>query len=169
MSLRRVFALVVLALDAYFVLRVAPGMGMIGPVFQLIGILVGIGALGVVLFNLPFVQRDRADPRDRRRGANSSDDDDPTHPAADAVGGLLAVLLFVIAPLTVAVRGVYLGVLPPFFRPRSPDISFAQTPGLFVFNLLIYVACGSVFLFLILRGRAKSKSQARIGAASRKV
>jgi hypothetical protein len=62
---------------------------------------------------------------------------------------------------------VYLGVLPSFTRPRGPDISFSQTPGLFALNLLAYIVWGYAFLFMVLRGRrAKRGSQRSIDVAS---
>lgn len=154
MSRRRIAALLVLALDAYFVLRVAPEMGMIGPVLQLAGVAVGIGALGVLVLDLPFERAPRAAPQWRRGGESPA-----PNSLAQRVAGLVGLLLFVIAPLGIAARGAFLGALPSFVRPRGPEVSFAQSPGLFALHLLAYVAWGGTFLFLMLRGRAKTKSQ----------
>lgn len=125
---------------------------MLGPVLQLIGVLVGIGALGVLAFNLPLLGRPAAELPDTRSEA-SGNDHRVSHPLAGAVGALL----FVVAPLAVAARGAYLGVLPSFVRPRGPEVTFAQTPGLFALNLLAYVLWASVFAWLMLRTRGAGR------------
>lgn len=153
MTLRRIVALLVLAFDAYVVFRVAPSIGMLGPALQLIGVLVGIGALGVLVFNLPLERRRRT--RRQHRGSAASHGDSPLIQRA---AGLVGVLLFVIAPLLIAARGAYLGVLPSFVRPRGPEVSFSQTPGLFALNFLAYAGLGLAFLFLLQRARREKEA-----------
>lgn len=162
MSLRRIVAILVLALDTYVLLRVAPDLGMLGPVAQLSCVLVGIGALGVLVFNLPLARRHRTEGNHGPSGEGYNGNS-----LAVRAAGLVGVLVLVIAPLFIAARGLYLGVLPSFFRPRGPDVSFSQAPGLFRLNLLAYIVWGSVFLFLILRKRrATGESQKSMGRTS---
>lgn len=153
MSLRRIVAFLVLALDAYIVLRVAPEIGMLGPVFQLIGALVGIGALGVLVFNLSLTKR-RLSERQIRHSEKSWAESSRLQRTA----ALTVVLVLAIAPLCIGARGVYLGVLPSFVRPRGPDVIFSETPGHFLLNLLAYAVCSLVFLIPLLRQRSASKN-----------
>lgn len=162
MSLRRIVALLVLALDTYVLLHVAPALGMLGPVVQMICALVGIGALGVLVFNLPLARRHRTEGN-----KGPSGEGDNGNSLAVRAAGLVGVLVLVVAPLFIAARGLYLGVLPSFVRPRGPDVSFSQAPGLFTLNLLVYIGWGSTFLFLVLRNRrATEKSQKNIRRTS---
>jgi len=153
MSLRRIVAIFVLALDAYIVFRIAPNAGMIGPVFQLLGALVGIGALGVLVFNLPLARRPATKRQvgHRDKGWNESC-------RFQRVAALTLVLVLAVVPLFVIARGVYLGALPSFVRPRGPDVTFAETPGHFLLNLLAYAVCSLVFIVPVLRARRVSKN-----------
>ncbi|MFO1517397.1 MAG: hypothetical protein U1F22_10795 [Lysobacterales bacterium] len=164
MSLRRIIAFLVLALDAYIVLRVAPAIGMLGPVFQLIGVFVGIGALSVLVFNLPVTKR-----RISRRQIGHREKSWAETSRLQRTATLALIVVLAIGPLVIAARGVYLGALPSFVRPRGPDVVFSQTPGNFLLNLIAYVVFSLVFLIPLLRARSASRNASNTVARDGKV
>jgi hypothetical protein len=139
MTLRRLVALLVLALDAVVVFGVAPSLGMLEIAAYAVGAVVGIGALGVLVFNLPS-----------RRSGTEFDNSGYEHhnPFHRAVGGA-GILFFAIGPLFIAARGAYRGVAPSLLP--GPDIAFSQAPGRFTLNLLAFVVWGLAFLFVFVK------------------
>lgn len=140
MSPRRAIALVVLLLDAWFAWRMVPH---VPGIFMLLGYLlaavVAILAVGVLVFNLPW----------RRPGPPVLDSGYDIASPVDFGLSTLGILLFALAPLFIAGRGLWQGVLPTL--GAGPDVVFAQTPYRFLAVLALWLAWGLAVLWLLYR------------------
>jgi len=127
LSIRRFNALLVLVADVWFVRRVAPALGMLEGVFDVMAAFVGLVALIHLLLDLPMRRR-RTEFLD-----SGYDDDNPRQRGL----GMGVLLLLAIAPLFIAARGLWRGVLPSLLP--GPDILWHEAPGPSAWNLLGFV------------------------------
>lgn len=134
--MRRFVAFLVLLVAIYIGLQArGDAFGMIGPVIVLVMALVAFFAGAVVLFNLGL-------GKSRPWGDSGFGMSEPV-----GVGiGTLGLLLFAIAPLLIAAKGMYQGVIPPF--GPGPDVLFAQRPAVFLLHFSAWIACGAGILWL---------------------
>lgn len=140
MQLRRVIALVVLVLVVFCATQLAPQLpGVLPLVSYIVATFVAIGAVGVLLFNLPA----------RRSGPVFADSGYNLANPTDFGVSALCILLFATAPLFIAVRGVLRGVLPAF--GSGQDVAFSTDPWRFLFCFAVFVAWGVGCLYLLWR------------------
>jgi len=145
--MRRIIALIVLFIDVYVGIRHAE-FGMLGPVVVLAAVLVAILAGAVVVFNLSFT----------RPGPSQDSGFGMSSPVGIGIGiGFIGIFIFAAAPLFIAARGLYQGRLPAF--GSGPDVLFYQRPVAFLLNLSIWVAIGSVILWLLRKTASARKSE----------
>ena len=149
--MRRLIAFFVLLLSAYVGFEIhTSASSMLGPVFVLLAAIVAFLAGAVLVFNLRITKPGMY--RDSGFGMYE--------PVGVGIG-TLGLLIFALAPLAIAARGVYRGFLPAF--GSGPDIVFSQKPVAFVLNFSVWVAIGLGVLWLLRKSvasRKKAKAQA---------
>ncbi len=153
MNTRRLVALIIFVAAAFLAAKTRHGdfLGMLDPVIFLIAVLVAIIALGAFVFNVPLGP------------PNYTDSGFGMHEPVGKGLGKLGLLVFAAAPLFIAVRGIYRGVIPSLISDQ--DVVFGQAPIDFLANLGIWVCLGGAVLFLIHQvsasDRARSKRRRR--------
>lgn len=135
--IRRLIALLVLIADIYVAVAVGHS-DIVGLIVQIVAVFVGIAAAAILLFDLPFARP--GPPRDSGFGMSE--------PVGRGIG-FFGLLLFALAPLFIAARGIYQGRMPAF--GSNPDILFSQRPGGFVLMLLVWLAIGLAVLWLFFK------------------
>lgn len=142
--MRRFIALIVLVLAVYGGLHFR-SFDMLGPVVALMAVLVGILAGAVLLFDLPL----------SRPGPSQDSGFGLPEPASSAIG-FFGLLLFAFAPLFIALRGLYQGQMPAL--GSGPDVSLAQSPGVFLTRFVLWLAIGLFVLWLARKTMRRAKA-----------
>ena len=135
--MRRLIALLVLLVDIYFGVH-HEHFGMVGPLVALLAVIVGVLASAAVIFNLRI--RKPGPPQDSGFGMSE--------PVGFGIGAF-GLLLFAVAPLLIAARGLYRGSMPAL--GSGPDVVLSESPIEFLLLFAMWVAIGSGVLWLFRR------------------
>jgi hypothetical protein len=128
MPIRRLISITIFAASVWLAVRSRAGVSMLNPVLLLLAVLVAIVALAAAVFDL-------------RLGKSRYEDSGFGMYAPVGIGlGKLGLLLFAAAPLLIAAKGIYRGVIPSI--GSEPDISFSHAPLRFLVALFIWIAIG---------------------------
>lgn len=140
--LRRAIALVIFLGATYVAIEMRSGGSALGGIFFIPAVLVAFFALAVVIFNLPILGQARFEDSGFERTVLS--------PWQLKVFGIFLALLFGGAPIYIAVRGLFKGVIPAPWR--APDIVLAQAPLQFLLACAVFAGGGVLLAVLIVKG-----------------
>ena len=140
--LRRAIALVIFLGATYVAIELRSGGSALGGIFFIPAVLVAFFALAVVIFNLPILGQARFEDSGFERTVLS--------PWQLKVFGIFLALLFGGAPIYIAVRGLFKGVIPAPWR--APDIVLAQAPLQFLLACAVFAGGGVLLAVLIVKG-----------------
>jgi hypothetical protein len=153
MRTRRLIAFVVFAAAVGVAARSRTGdfMGMLDPVLFLIAVLVAIIALVAAIFDI------------RLGPPNYEDSGFGMHEPVGIGLGKLGLLIFAAAPLFIAARGIYRGVIPALIADQ--DVALSDAPLQFLVALGAWVAIGIAFLVLsrLVNASSQTKKEKRRG------
>jgi len=140
--LRRAIALVIFLGATCVAIEMRSGGSALGGIFFIPAVLVAFFALAVVIFNLPILGQARFEDSGFERTVLS--------PWQLKVFGIFLALLFGGAPIYIAVRGLFKGVIPAPLR--SPDIVLAQARLQFLLACAVFAGGGVLLAVLIVKG-----------------
>ena len=140
--LRRAIALVIFLGATYVAIEMRSGGSALGGIFFIPAVLVAFFALAVVIFNLPILGQARFEDSGFERTVLS--------PWQLKVFGIFLALLFGGAPIYIAARGLFKGVIPAPWR--APDIVLAQAPLQFLLACAVFAGGGVLLAVLIVKG-----------------
>lgn len=140
--LRRAIALVIFLGATCVAIEMRSGGSALGGIFFIPAVLVAFFALAVVIFNLPILGQARFEDSGFERTVLS--------PWQLKVFGIFLALLFGGAPIYIAVRGLFKGVIPAPWR--APDIVLAQAPLQFLLACAVFAGGGVLLAVLIVKG-----------------
>jgi hypothetical protein len=150
--MRRLVSLVVLIASIFAAVQANKGgFGMMGPVLALVFSIVALLAGVNLAFNLRLTRPDL--PQDSGFGMSE--------PVGSSIGAI-GILVFAIAPLFIAARGLYQGYMPSL--DGGPDIVFSAHPIGFVLAFAAWVSLGFGLLWLwrkVLANRRRRGAQAQ--------
>lgn len=143
--LRRAIALVIFLGATYVAIEIRPGSSALGGILFIPAVLVAFFALVVAIFNLPIL----GDPK---HGAFEDSGFERTvlSPWQLRIFGVFLALLFGGAPVYIAVRGLFRGVIAAPWD--APDIVLAQAPLRFLFACAVFAGAGVLLAVLIVKG-----------------
>ena len=140
--LRRAIALAIFLGATCVAIEMRSGGSALGGIFFIPAVLVAFFALVVALFNLPILGEGRFEDSGFERTVLS--------PWQLKVFGIFLALLFGGAPIYIAVRGLFRGVIPAPWR--APDIVLAQAPVHFLLACAVFAGAGVLLAVLIVKG-----------------
>ena len=140
--LRRAIALAIFLGATCVAIEMRSGGSALGGIFFIPAVLVAFFALVVALFNLPILGEGRFEDSGFERTVLS--------PWQLKVFGIFLALLFGGAPIYIAVRGLFRGVIPAPWR--APDIVLAQAPLQFLLACVVFAGAGALLAVLIVKG-----------------
>ncbi|MGJ3703346.1 hypothetical protein [Variovorax sp. AFSI2.2] len=140
--LRRAIALVIFLGATYVAIEMRSGGSALGGIFFIPAVLVAFFALAVVIFNLPILGQARFEDSGFERTVLS--------PWQLKVFGIFLALLFGGAPVYIAVRGLFKGIIPAPWS--APDIVLAQAPLQFLLACAVFAGGGVLLAVLIVKG-----------------
>lgn len=140
--LRRAIALAIFLGATCVAIEMRSGGSALGGIFFIPAVLVAFFALVVAIFNLPILGEGRFEDSGFERTVLS--------PWQLKVFGIFLALLFGGAPIYIAVRGLFRGVIPAPWR--APDIVLAQAPVHFLLACAVFAGAGVLLAVLIVKG-----------------
>ena len=140
--LRRAIALAIFLGATCVAIEMRSGGSALGGIFFIPAVLVAFFALVVALFNLPILGEGRFEDSGFERTVLS--------PWQLKAFGIFLALLFGGAPIYIAVRGLFRGVIPAPWR--APDIVLAQAPVHFLLACAVFAGAGVLLAVLIVKG-----------------
>lgn len=143
--LRRAIALAIFLGATCAAIEMRSGSAALGGILFIPAVLVAFFALVVAIFNLPIL----GDPR-HGSFEDSGFERTVLSPWQLKVFGIFLALLFGGAPIYIAVRGLFRGVVPAPWK--APDIVLAQAPVHFLLACAVFVGAGVLLAVLIVKG-----------------
>ena len=140
--LRRAIALAIFLGATCVAIEMRSGGSALGGIFFIPAVLVAFFALVVAIFNLPILGEGRFEDSGFERTVLS--------PWQLKAFGIFLALLFGGAPIYIAVRGLFRGVIPAPWR--APDIVLAQAPVHFLLACAVFAGAGVLLAVLIVKG-----------------
>jgi hypothetical protein len=147
MRTRRLIAFIVFAAAAGLAAKSRNGefLGKLDPVVSLIAVLVAIIALIAAIFDIGLGK------------PNFADSGFGLHEPVGVGLGKLGLLIFAVAPLFIAARGIYRGAIPTLVSDH--DVVFSHAPLQFLAMLGIWVGIGVAILALGRRVNASLRAE----------
>jgi energy-converting hydrogenase Eha subunit A len=150
--LRRAIALVIFLGATYSAIEMRSGSSSaLGGIFLIPAVLVAFFALVVVIFNLPILGSARFE--------DSGFENTVLSPWQLKAFGIFLALLFGGAPVYIAVRGLFKGVISAPWG--APDIVLAQAPLRFVLACVVFAGAGVLLAVLIVKGIWRASAPSR--------
>lgn len=140
--LRRAIALAIFLGATCVAIEMRSGSSALGGILFIPAVLVAFFALVVAIFNLPILGEGSFEDSGFERTVLS--------PWQLKAFGIFLALLFGGAPIYIAVRGLFRGVVPAPWA--APDIVLAQAPLRFLLACAVFAGAGVLLAVLIVKG-----------------